>query len=82
MWAQSVEEMTDNLKDKLEWEVQILMSCSIAPDESPDLTKTMQLTIFVFYKWEYKWDWRYLDIKPMTNTTSGNKLCWRKCWNA
>lgn len=65
--------MADILKDKLEEEVKIFMSHSVAADKSPDVTNIIWLAVFVRVINENIIETEeILNIKPIKSTTSKN----------
>lgn len=82
--AKRIEEMANNVKQQLYEKSKQFLNCSIAIDESTDITNTAQLTIFirgVFDNFEITEE--LLDLIHMTDTTTGSDLydCVEKCLN-
>lgn len=73
--AQRVEDMAENLQDKLREKIKSFVAFSIAADESTDINNTAQLAIFIRGVDEnFDVTEELLDMVPMKGTTSGNDL--------
>ncbi|XP_058389185.1 general transcription factor II-I repeat domain-containing protein 2-like isoform X2 [Diceros bicornis minor] len=73
--GQHIDNMTENLQDKLQEKAKSFVAFSIAAHESADINNTPQLAVFIRGVDEaFDVTEELLDMVPMTSTTSGNEL--------
>ncbi|XP_046498792.1 general transcription factor II-I repeat domain-containing protein 2-like isoform X1 [Equus quagga] len=73
--GQHVDNVTENLQDKLQEKAKSLVAFSLAAHESADINHAPQLAVFIRGVDEtFDVTEELLDVVPMTSTTSGNEL--------